>query len=123
MIIDPATTLNMPGITSQSDLQGNSGPAVGNQANNSPTASNQATSTAKNNPLSNQNQDMGKANASSNLEPTGIVGGLALDDHNGVVVRFYDATGKVVAQYPPEDYIEMMKELKQVTKNLFHITV
>jgi len=120
MIIDPATTLNMPGITSQSDSQGNNGPAVSNQPSNSPTGSNHAKVTDKDNPMSNQKQDMGNTNA---LEPTGIVGGLALDDHNGVVVRFYDATGKVVAQYPPEDYIEMMKELQQVTKNLFHITV
>ena len=118
MTIDPATTLNMPGITSQDGFQANS-----NQANNGPAVSNQANGPAKDNTLPNQKQNPGETNASSNLlEPSGIVGGLALDDDNGVVVRFYDATGKVIAQYPPEDYLQMMKEFNVVTNQLFHKT-
>ena len=102
MIIDPAITSNMPDMGSQNGLQANSGPA------------------ASNNVI--QKQDPEKTAASSASADPGIRGGLALDDHSGVVVRFYDATGKVVAQFPPEDYIEQMKELNQVIENLFHTT-
>ncbi len=117
MIIDPATTLNMPVITSQNGLQAN-----GNQANNGQATSNKASGPAEDNTLSNQKLNTGESNAASNMAPTGIVGGLALDDDNGVVVRFYDSTGKVVAQFPPEDYLEMMKEFNLVTNQLFHKT-
>jgi|GEM_PF-2386980 len=123
MTIDPVSTLNMPGITSQNGLQANSGPVVGNQANSGPAVSNRANGQAKdNNKLSNQEQNPDNTNASSEPAPSGIVGGLALDDDNGVVVRFYDSTGKVVAQFPPEDYLEMMKQFNLVNKQLFHTT-
>ena len=112
MIIDPATTLNMPGITSQNGLQANNGPAASNQANGR----------AKDNTVSNQKQNPGNTDASSVPAPSGLVGGLALDDDKNVVVRFYDSKGNVVAQYPPESYLKQMKELNQVAENLFHKT-
>ena len=117
MIIDPATTLNMPGVTSQNGMQSNS-----DQSNSGPAASNQTNSLPKYNTLSKQKQNTGNTNASSEPAPPGLVGGLALDDDKNVVVRFYDDKGNVVAQYPPEDYLEQMKELNQVTENLFHTT-
>ncbi len=120
MKIDTAAILNMPGITSQNGMQANGGPDLSKQANNSSTASNQANSQAKANPLPSQKQEPGNADASSGPAPSGITGGLALDEDKNVVVRFWDDKGNVVAQYPPEDYLKMMKEFKKVTENLFH---
>lgn len=114
MKIDPTITLNMPGTGSRNEngLQANSGTAVNNQAS----------SRAEENTLPNQKQDAEKTAESSKPAVSGIVGSLALDDDKKVVVRFYDDKGTVVAQYPPEDYLKMMKELKQVAENLFHTT-
>jgi len=110
MSIDTLITLNMPGPGSRNGLQANGGTAANNQANG----------LAKDNTLSSQNQDPEKTAGSSEPAVSGIVGGLALDDDKNVVVRFYDNKGNVVAQYPPKDYLEMMKELNLVTRNLFH---
>src|SRR5208337_4935276 len=116
MKIDSAITLYTPGTGSQNALQSNSGP----DSSKSSTASNQANSQAKVDPLSNQKQNKGNTTASSVPAPSGLVGGLALDDDKNVVVRFYDQKGNVVSQYPPEDYLKLMKELEQVAENLFH---
>jgi uncharacterized FlaG/YvyC family protein len=132
MNIDTAITLNMPGIESRNGSQANSSPTVNNQANSSPavnnqassspTVNNQANSQANENTSSEQKQDPDKTTASSGPVVSGAVGSLVLDDDKNVVVRFYDSKGNVVAQYPPEDYLEMMKEFKQVNTNLFHTT-
>ena len=92
----------------------------GPQPNSEPAVNKQANSQANENTLSKQKQDPDKNTASSEPAVSGAVGSLALDDDKKVVVRFYDHKGNVVAQYPPEDYIQMMKEFKQVNKNLFH---
>ncbi|HKN18606.1 MAG TPA: hypothetical protein VJW95_02320 [Dissulfurispiraceae bacterium] len=112
MNIDTAITLNMPGPGSQNSLQANSGPTVNNKADSS----------GKDNTLSNQKQDPEKTTGSSQPAVSGPVGRLALDDDKNVVVRFYDAKGNIVAQYPPKDYLDMIKEFNQVTQNLFHTT-
>ncbi len=119
MKIDPAITLNQPGVINQSGTQANSGQDPSGQVNGRPASGTPA----------DQKRDTGETTASSTHAPSsvpgvpaGAVGGLAVDDHQGVVVRFYDSIGKVVAQYPPEDYLEMMKEFNQVTQNLFHTT-
>ena len=117
MNIDPATTFNMPGITSQNGLQANS-----NQSNSGPAVSDMANSRPKDNTLSDQKQNTVDINTSSGPAISDAVGGLAVDDDKNVVVRFYDSKGNVVAQYPPEDYLKMMKELKQQIENLFHTT-
>ncbi len=117
MIIDPATTFNMPGITSQNGLQ-----ATGNQSNSGPAVSDKANSRAKDSTLSDQKQNTVDTDASSVPVVSDAVGGLAVDADHNVVVRFYDSKGNVVAQYPPEDYLKMMKELKQQIENLFHTT-
>jgi len=112
MKIDPAITLNMSGTGSRNGMQANGGPAVSNQANSRNT----------DNTLSGQKQDPDKTAVSSGALFSGLIGGLALDDDKNVVVRFYDDKGNIVAQYPPKDYLEMMKEFNQVTQNLFHTT-
>jgi len=108
MKIDPSTPFNSSGAASQNGLQANSATAVSNKA--------------KENISSTQKQDPEKASEASKPAASGTVGGLALDEDKKVVVRFYDREGNVVAQYPPEDYLEMMKEFTQLDKNLFHTT-
>ena len=44
---------------------------------------------------------------------------LALDDDKNVVIRVLDEKGKTVAQYPPEDYLQMMKRMNEIVKSLF----
>jgi len=122
MRIDADITLNMLGTVSQNGSQANSQPDL-SSTTNSLTANNQANSQAKVNQLSNQKQDTGNTDASSEAAPpSGLVGSLALDDDKNVVVRFYDDKGNMVAQCPPESYIKQMKELNQMIKNLFHTT-
>lgn len=113
MTIDPTSTLNQPGITSQNGTQANSGQDAGTQVNSRSAGSNTLTA---------QEQKTGETDTSSNPLFPGTAGSLALDDDKNVVVRFYDDKGKVVAQFPPEDYLQMMKELNQVSDNLFHKT-
>ena len=108
MKIDPAITLNIPGTESRNVSQANSGTVVSNKA--------------KENTLTNQKQDAEKTAESSKPAASGTVGSLVLDDDKKVVVRFYDGEGNVVAQYPPEDYLQMMKEFDQLSKTLFHTT-
>ncbi len=112
MNIDTTLTLNMPSIGIRNGPQTNSAPTVNNQANRQ----------ANENTLSKQKQDPDKTAASSEPVVSGAVGSFAIDDDKNVVVRFYDDKGNIVAQYPPEDYLQMMKEFKQVNKNLFHTT-
>jgi len=62
------------------------------------------------------------ASAASSTGPFDLTGTLALDDDKNVVVQFVDKTGKVVSQFPPEDYLKMMEKLKKSIDNLFHKT-
>ena len=111
MIIDPAITLSQPGIISQNGTQANSGQDSTDQVNSGPASSKQA-----------KQQDPENTTVSSGPSSSGLTGTLAVDDNKNVVVRFYDEKGKVTAQFPPEDYLQMMKELNQVSDNLFHKT-
>lgn len=66
-----------------------------------------------------------KTSASSASSSDGLfdlTGTITLDADKNVVVQFVDKSGKVVSQYPPEDYLQMMKELNKVTESLFHKT-
>jgi len=100
----------MPEIGGQSGQKANDGPNIHQQAN------------GLNNIIASQNrvQNQSQANTPAN-EALATKGVITLDDDKNVVVRFYDDKGKVVAQFPPEDYIKMMKELNQVAESLFHI--
>jgi uncharacterized FlaG/YvyC family protein len=44
---------------------------------------------------------------------------IALDENKEVVIRFVDNNGKIVRQYPPEEYLQEMKELNRVIKSLY----
>ncbi len=44
---------------------------------------------------------------------------FALDDTKNVVIRFLDRDGNIVRQYPPEEYINMMKKLNEMIENLY----
>ena len=111
MTIDPAIALSQPGMITQNGSQANTGPDLNNQVNSGPASSKQA-----------KQQDPENTTVSSGPSSSGLTGTLAVDDNKNVVVRFYDNQGNVVAQYPPKDYIEQMKELNQVSENLFHKT-
>jgi len=51
----------------------------------------------------------------------GAIGVIAVDSDKNVIVQFYDKTGKMVAQFPPDQYLAMMKHLNQVAASLFHV--
>ncbi|MBF0559172.1 MAG: hypothetical protein HQL08_10375 [Nitrospirae bacterium] len=106
------TTLqNVPDIKGQTDQQ----------ANNRPDARDQAGNAAGGQAVKHASQQAGVAEASSNSLLVGGKGVIALDDNKNVVVRFMDDKGKIVAQYPPEEYLSMMKSLNQVAESLFHV--
>jgi uncharacterized FlaG/YvyC family protein len=114
MKIDPTTTVNIPDIQGQNGLQANNKPDMSIQDN------------AKKGNIAYVNQTSQKQTQSSTNDPLqqsvlGTKGVIALDDDKNVVIRFFDSTGKMVAQYPPEDYLNMMKELNQETESLFHV--
>ena len=44
---------------------------------------------------------------------------FAVDGDNKVVVQVLDANGKVIEQFPPEQFGSIAKELKAIMKNLF----
>jgi len=48
---------------------------------------------------------------------------LVLDEERNVVVQVLDEEGKVVRQMPPEEYVDMMKQLKELSSQLFHVEV
>ena len=112
MNIDPTMTVNIPDIQSQNGLQTNNEPDVRSQ-----TYAEKGNNTKVN--QASQKQTQSSTNSPSQQAILGTAGVIAIDDDKNLVIRFYDSKGKVVAQYPPEDYIEMMKELKQVEGNLF----
>jgi len=75
---------------------------------------------AANRKTDNEKGQTNKANVSSAQDLFGATGVIAVDEDKNVVVRFYDQKGKMIDQYPPEDYLMMMKQLGQVAQNLFH---
>ena len=46
---------------------------------------------------------------------------LAIDEDKNVVIQLLDKDGKVVRQMPPEDYLDMVKKLKEVIKSHYDI--
>lgn len=64
-----------------------------------------------------QNRDKQTATAGNGLFDLKAV--FALDKEKNVVIRFLDKKGEVVRQYPPEEYISMIKKLKENIENLF----
>ena len=114
----------------QQNLQTNNGPNVSGQTDNQTNEGKAAPDdlvTIKNttNSQADKLSSLTANQATTLLPPVllGVKGVIALDDDKNTVVRFFDKQGKLVSQYPPEDYVKMMKELNQVTENLFHKTV
>lgn len=44
---------------------------------------------------------------------------FALDKEKNVVIRVLDKKGKIVRQYPPEEYIKMVKKFRENIESLF----
>ncbi len=126
MVIDPVV-INTPDIKGQQDPQTNNGQAVSGQANSRTNGGkavpddlvtiNSTTGRQADKPSSLQ---AGSTKAASTSVLLGEKGVIALDDDKNVVVRFFDNNGKIVQQYPPDEYLRMMKELNLVTESLFH---
>lgn len=128
MNVNTALT-NMPDANIQGDLQSNDGANISGQetgqqgGNASQGLSDQVTVTESG---SKQAATLAKdqANNSKAQSPDdlfGSTGVIAVDEDKNVVVRFYDKSGKMLSQYPPEDYLKMMKQLNQTAENLFHV--
>ena len=46
---------------------------------------------------------------------------FAIDNDRNVVIQLLDKDGKVVRQMPPEDYLDMVKKLKEFVKSHYDI--
>lgn len=44
---------------------------------------------------------------------------FALDDDKNVVIRLLDDKGEVVRQYPPKEYLTMVKKFNEIVDNLY----
>ncbi|GIW46236.1 MAG: hypothetical protein KatS3mg078_0113 [Deltaproteobacteria bacterium] len=44
---------------------------------------------------------------------------FALNEDNEVVIKILDEKGELIRQIPPEEFLKMVKKLKEVTENLF----
>jgi uncharacterized FlaG/YvyC family protein len=64
-----------------------------------------------------QNKDKQPTTAGNGLLDLKAV--FALDKEKNVVIRVLDKKGEIVRQYPPEEYINMIKKLKENVENLF----
>ena len=64
-----------------------------------------------------QNRDKQTVTAGNGLLDLKAV--FALDKEKNVVIRVLDQKGEVVRQFPPEEYINMIKKLKANVENLF----
>jgi uncharacterized FlaG/YvyC family protein len=64
-----------------------------------------------------QNKDKQSASAGNGLLDLKAV--FALDKEKNVVIRVLDKKGEIVRQYPPEEYINMIKKLKENVESLF----
>ncbi len=122
-------TPNIPDIKVQPDLQATSGPDVSVAANNTSNEGNAlqddlvtVTSTSNGKAAKPASGQAGTTSASAPAVLSGTKGVITLDEDKNVVIRFFDNDGKIVRQYPPEDYLLMMKELNQVAESLFHKT-
>ena len=64
-----------------------------------------------------QNRDKQTATAGNGLLDLKAV--FALDKEKNVVIRVLDQKGEVVRQFPPEEYINMIKKFKDNVESLF----
>ncbi len=48
---------------------------------------------------------------------------FVVDEDRNIVIRVVDSEGKVVRQLPPDEYLQMMKSLKETFKNLIDVEV
>ena len=113
------TIINLPQTAGRSDLQAGSGQGGSNamdsrlRGNDNDTVALAAASAVN---ATRQQSAQKTASSDSVISEKGVI---ALDDDKNVVIRFYDDKGKVVRQYPPEDYLEMMKKLGKTVESLF----
>ncbi len=66
-------------------------------------------------------QALNNASESTIESPIQTKAVFAIDDNKNVVIQLLDEDGKVVQQIPPEDYLEMVKNLKKVVKSHYDI--
>lgn len=44
---------------------------------------------------------------------------FALDDEKNVIIKFLDDKGETVKQFPPEEYLNMVKRLNEVVESIY----
>lgn len=64
-----------------------------------------------------QNRDKQTLNVEDGLFDLKAV--FALDKEKNVVIRVLDKKGEIVRQYPPEEYINMIKKFRENVESLF----
>lgn len=48
---------------------------------------------------------------------------FAVDENENVVIRVVDSEGRIVKQFPPEEYLRAAEVLKGTVQNLLHLEV
>jgi uncharacterized FlaG/YvyC family protein len=45
---------------------------------------------------------------------------FAVDENKNVIIRIVDSEGNIVKQIPPEEYVNMIDNMKELNRNLLH---
>lgn len=113
--------INVPAVKGQTESSANNSTGT-----NSRTTGNNASSLSAVNVNSalkerlrdkQQNKDNQSASVGNGLLDLKAI--FALDKEKNVVIKVLDKKGEVVRQYPPEEYINMIKKFKENVESLF----
>lgn len=116
-----SVNINVPAVKGQTES-----PANNSTGTNSRTTGNNASSLSAVNVNSalkerlrdkQQNKDNQSASVGNGLLDLKAI--FALDKEKNVVIKVLDKKGEVVRQYPPEEYINMIKKFKENVESLF----
>src|SRR3990170_4601388 len=66
-------------------------------------------------------QELNNAGESTIDFPIQTKGVFAIDEDNNVIIQLLDKDGNVVRQMPPEEYLDMVKKLKEFVKSHYDI--
>ena len=114
------TVINIPDIKGQNDLQTNGRPDVrGRTKEDTAPPGDRIIDPILNKKTIDEKQKQKNTNTSSNPILSNLKPIFALDDDKNVVIRFLDEKGKTVKQYPPEEYLDMMRKLNETVKSLY----
>ncbi|MDI6729202.1 MAG: flagellar protein FlaG [Thermodesulfovibrionales bacterium] len=116
-----SVNINVPAVKGQTES-----PANNSTGTNSRTTGNNASSLSAVNVNSALKERLRDKQQNKDNQSVSVGNGLldlkaifALDKEKNVVIKVLDKKGEVVRQYPPEEYINMIKKFKENVESLF----